>query len=96
MQTRFLDLHEYQAKGLMAKFNIRVQKGKVADTAVQAEAIAKELKGSQIDLLHLENILKQSFGSFKEYVDHMAHLYLFSVCYSLSCCSPYVISCGCC
>eukprot|EP00465_Bigelowiella_longifila_P006474 CAMPEP_0185257928 /NCGR_PEP_ID=MMETSP1359-20130426/6932_1 /TAXON_ID=552665 /ORGANISM="Bigelowiella longifila, Strain CCMP242" /LENGTH=400 /DNA_ID=CAMNT_0027843227 /DNA_START=287 /DNA_END=1489 /DNA_ORIENTATION=+ len=43
MQRRFLNLHEYQSKGLMASYGIRVQKGKVASTPEEAKTIAEEL-----------------------------------------------------
>ncbi len=41
--VRHLNLHEYQSKDLMNKFNVRVQRGKVADTAEQAQQIAEDL-----------------------------------------------------
>lgn len=41
---RFLDLHEYQSKGLMADFGVRVQRGKVADSAAEAREVADWLK----------------------------------------------------
>lgn len=41
---RFLDLHEYQSKGLMADFNVRVQRGKVANSAAEAREVADWLK----------------------------------------------------
>ncbi len=49
-QVRFLDLHEYQSKALMAKFGVRVQVGDVADTAAGALAVAKKLKGTSVSL----------------------------------------------
>lgn len=42
-QKRFLDLHEYQSKDLMAKYNVRVQKGFMADTAEDAKALSQRL-----------------------------------------------------
>jgi len=42
-QKRFLDLHEYQSKDLMAKYNVRVQKGFMADTAENAKALSQRL-----------------------------------------------------
>jgi len=45
-QIRFLDLHEYQSKALMAKHNIRVQVGDVASTAAEALTVAKKLKAN--------------------------------------------------
>jgi succinyl-CoA synthetase beta subunit len=40
---RFFDLHEYQSKDLMRKYGILVQKGDIATTPEQAEAVAKKL-----------------------------------------------------
>jgi len=42
-QVRHLNLHEWQAKALMAQYGVRVQKGKVAHTPEEAEKIAIEL-----------------------------------------------------
>jgi len=42
-QRRFLNLHEYQSKGLMTSYGVRVQKGKVASTPKEARNIAEEL-----------------------------------------------------
>lgn len=41
--VRHLNLHEYQSKALMAKYNVRVQKGMVASTPEEAERIAVQL-----------------------------------------------------
>jgi len=38
-----MNLHEYQAKELLAQHGIRIQRGKIAETADQAVAVAKEL-----------------------------------------------------
>jgi succinyl-CoA synthetase beta subunit len=43
MQKRFLNLHEYQSKGLMQKYGIAVQKFQTAETAAEAEAAANAL-----------------------------------------------------
>lgn len=40
-----MNIHEYQAKQLLAKFGVAVPNGKVAYTAPEAEAVAKELGG---------------------------------------------------
>lgn len=40
-----MNIHEYQAKGLLAKFGVAVPRGRVAYTPDEAEAIAKELGG---------------------------------------------------
>jgi len=40
---RFLDLHEYQSTGLMEKYNVRVQKGYMAETAEEATALSQKL-----------------------------------------------------
>jgi len=40
-----MNIHEYQAKQLLAKYGVAVPKGKVAYTAPEAEAVAKELGG---------------------------------------------------
>jgi hypothetical protein len=42
-QMRMLNLHEYQSKALMQKFDIRVQKFKVADKAEDAQKYAEQL-----------------------------------------------------
>ena len=42
--VRYLNLHEYQSKSLMAKHGITVQKGDVASTADEAFTVAKRLK----------------------------------------------------
>ena len=41
-----MNIHEYQAKGLLAKYGVAVPRGGVAYTAEEAEAVAKELGGS--------------------------------------------------
>jgi hypothetical protein len=41
--VRFLNLHEYQSKALMNKYNVRVQKGEVASTPEEAEQVAERL-----------------------------------------------------
>jgi succinyl-CoA synthetase beta subunit len=41
-----MNIHEYQAKGLMAKFGVAVPRGAVAHTADEAEAAARQLGGS--------------------------------------------------
>jgi succinyl-CoA synthetase beta subunit len=38
-----MNIHEYQAKAVLAKYGVAVPKAKVADTPAEAEAIAKEL-----------------------------------------------------
>ena len=40
-----MNIHEYQAKALLAKFGVAVPKGGVAYTAAEAEQVAKELGG---------------------------------------------------
>jgi len=37
-----MNIHEYQAKSILAKYGVAVPRGKVADTPAEAEAIAKE------------------------------------------------------
>lgn len=37
---RFFDLHEYQSKDIMRKFNIRVQRGDIALTPEEAKKVA--------------------------------------------------------
>lgn len=50
--VRHLNLHEYQSKDLMAKYNIRVQKGFMADSPEGALAAAKKLTDENaIDLV---------------------------------------------
>ena len=41
-----MNIHEYQAKGLLAKFGVAVPRGGVAYTVEEAEAMAKNLGGS--------------------------------------------------
>ncbi len=41
-----MNIHEYQAKGLLAKFGVAVPRGRVAFTPVEAEVAAQELGGS--------------------------------------------------
>jgi len=41
--VRYLNLHEYQSKGLMETYGIRVQKGKVAATADEAAKVSQQL-----------------------------------------------------
>lgn len=43
MPVRYLNLHEYQSKGLMSKYNVRVQKGMTAATPEEAEKVAERL-----------------------------------------------------
>jgi succinyl-CoA synthetase beta subunit len=43
VSKRFFDLHEYQAKDVMRKYNIRVQKGFLAQTAEEAEKVSHKL-----------------------------------------------------
>ncbi len=43
-----MNIHEYQAKELMEKYGVATPKGKVAETPEQAEAIAKEIGGSNL------------------------------------------------
>jgi len=43
-----MNIHEYQAKQLLSKFGVSVPKGKVAYTAPEAEAVAKELAKDMI------------------------------------------------
>ena len=40
-----MNIHEYQAKGLLSKFGVKVLKGGVAYTAQEAETVAKTLDG---------------------------------------------------
>ena len=42
--VRFLNLHEYQSKEVMEKFNVVVQKGDVADSAEKARKVAEWIK----------------------------------------------------
>ncbi|KAG0359290.1 Succinate--CoA ligase [GDP-forming] subunit beta, mitochondrial [Podila minutissima] len=47
-QVRYLNLHEYQSKQLMAKHNINVQRFAIAETVEQAENAARGLKADEI------------------------------------------------
>jgi len=42
-----MDIHEYQAKTLMAAYNIPVPKGGVAETAEEAKAVASQIGGNR-------------------------------------------------
>jgi succinyl-CoA synthetase beta subunit len=42
----FMNIHEYQAKGLLAKFGVAVPRGSVATTAAEASKAAQDLGGS--------------------------------------------------
>jgi len=48
-----MNLHEYQAKELLAQHGIRIQRGKIAETADQAVAVAKELTEDTGTELHV-------------------------------------------
>ena len=43
-----MKIHEYQAKEILARYNVPVPRGKVAFTAAEAEAVALELGGSVV------------------------------------------------
>lgn len=43
LSKRFFDLHEYQSKDIMRKYNVRVQKGAIAQSAEDAKKIAEKL-----------------------------------------------------
>jgi succinyl-CoA synthetase beta subunit len=43
-----MKIHEYQAKALLARFNVPVPRGEVARTADEAEAAAKKIGGSVV------------------------------------------------
>jgi succinyl-CoA synthetase beta subunit len=63
VQARFLDLHEYQSKALMAKHGVRVQRGEMATTAAEAEAVANRIKSSgAADLVLKSQILAGGRG----------------------------------
>merc|ERR1719203_2421897 len=47
--ARFLNLHEYQSKDMLENFNVRVQKGKMANTANEAYEVAKWIKSENPD-----------------------------------------------
>ncbi|KAG9320705.1 hypothetical protein KVV02_008806 [Mortierella alpina] len=47
-QVRYLNLHEYQSKQLMAKHNVNVQRFAIAETVEQAENAARGLKAKEI------------------------------------------------
>ena len=48
---RYFDLHEYQSKALMRKYNILVQRGNTAVTADEAFNVAKDLNVKDGDLI---------------------------------------------
>ncbi|MBT3792323.1 MAG: succinate--CoA ligase subunit beta, partial [Rhodospirillales bacterium] len=41
-----MNIHEYQAKGLLAGYGVAVPRGGVAYTVKEAEKVARDLKGS--------------------------------------------------
>ena len=43
-----MKIHEYQAKAILAKYNVPVPRGEVAFTVAEAEAAAKKLGGSVV------------------------------------------------
>lgn len=43
---RFFDLHEYQSKDLMRKFNVKVQRGDIATNPEGAYKVAQDLKAA--------------------------------------------------
>ncbi len=43
-----MNIHEYQGKELFKKYGVTVPRGKVADTADEAEEIAKEMGGAVV------------------------------------------------
>jgi succinyl-CoA synthetase beta subunit len=43
-----MKIHEYQAKAILANFNVPVPRGEVASTAAEAEAAAKAISGSVV------------------------------------------------
>ncbi len=43
-----MNIHEYQGKQLLEKYGVAVPKGRVAETAEEAEAVAKELGGAVV------------------------------------------------
>ena len=43
-----MKIHEYQAKSILAKYNVPVPRGAVAFTVAEAEAVAKKLGGSVV------------------------------------------------
>jgi succinyl-CoA synthetase beta subunit len=43
-----MKIHEYQAKTILAKYNVPVPRGEVAFTVAEAEAAAKKIGGSVV------------------------------------------------
>jgi len=52
--VRFLNLHEYQSKELMEKYDVRVQKGYLAETPEEAAAVANKLVDMNVEDLILK------------------------------------------
>ena len=46
--ARLLNLHEYQSKDLLENFKVRVQKGKMAETANEAYEVSKWIKSESM------------------------------------------------
>ncbi|MES1913810.1 MAG: hypothetical protein MHM6MM_005965 [Cercozoa sp. M6MM] len=64
VQARFLNLHEYQAKELMANYGVRVQRGFVADTAQEAREAAQKVRdgNASCDLIVKAQVLAGGRG----------------------------------
>ena len=58
-----MKIHEYQAKAILAQYNVPVPRGEVAFTMEQAEAAAKKIGGSVV--VKAGNTQWLSGGAFK-------------------------------
>ncbi|MES2307386.1 MAG: ADP-forming succinate--CoA ligase subunit beta [Verrucomicrobiota bacterium] len=69
-----MNIHEYQAKELMEKFGVATPKGKVAESPEQAEAIAKEIGGSNLVIKAQIHAGGRGKGTFKSGFKGGVHL----------------------
>jgi succinyl-CoA synthetase beta subunit len=69
-----MNIHEYQAKELFEKYGVPTPKGKVANTAAEARAIAEELGGSNVVVKAQVHAGGRGKGTFKNGFKGGVHL----------------------
>ena len=69
-----MNIHEYQAKELFEKFGVPSPRGKVADTAAEAEAVAKEIGGGNYVVKAQVHAGGRGKGTFKNGFQGGVHL----------------------
>lgn len=67
-QVRYLNLHEYQAKQMMAQYNINVQRFAIAETIEQAQNAAQGLSKEKHPCLHF---YVNAVSTVQTYTKHM-------------------------